>query len=72
MAAALLLFIPGVEKTLNHLGQVSLESANGSERNIDKTMLSASFHELRNAAISIDIHHNEKASSPVDPDDLTQ
>jgi len=35
-------------------------------------MLSASFHELRNAAISIDIHHNEKANSPVYPDDLTQ
>jgi hypothetical protein len=35
-------------------------------------MLSASFHELRNPATSIDIHHNEKANSPVDPDDLTQ
>jgi hypothetical protein len=71
-AAAPLVFIPGVEKTLNHLGQVSPEGANGCEGNIDKTMLSASFHELRNAAIAIDIHHNEIAVAPVDLDDLTQ
>ncbi|HMG87698.1 MAG TPA: hypothetical protein VK574_18330 [Terracidiphilus sp.] len=71
-ALALHRFFPGVKKTSNHLGQISLERANRSERNIDKPMLSASFHELRNAMISIDIHHNEKAASSVDLDDLPQ
>ena len=71
-ALALFRFIPGVEKTVNHLGKISLERVHGIEGNIDKTMLAASFHELGNAAKSVDVHDDEEAVSSGNPDDLTQ
>ena len=72
VALALLRFIPGVEETSNYLREVPLERANGNKWNIDKTMSSVAFHKLRNAAISIDMHHNKKAVPVFDLYDLTQ
>ena len=72
VALTLLRFIPGVEKTSNHLGKVSFESANGNKWNVDQTVPSIAFHKLRNAAISVDMHHNKKAVAAFHPDDLTQ
>jgi hypothetical protein len=57
---------------VNHLGKISLERVHGIEGNIDKTMLAASFHELGNAAKSVDVHDDEEAVSSGNPDDLTQ
>jgi hypothetical protein len=72
VALALLRFIPGVEKTPNHLREVSLERANQNKWNIDKTVPSVAFHKLCNTAISIDMHHNKKAAPVFDLYDLTQ
>ena len=71
-ALVLLRFIPRIEKTANHLGKVSLEWTHGGEWNIEKTMLSAPFHELGFVAIPIDLHHNEEAVPPFHLYDLTQ
>jgi hypothetical protein len=72
VALALLRFVPGFEKTPNYLREIPLERANQNKWNIDKTMPSVAFHKLRNAAISIDMHHNKKALPVFHLDDLTQ
>ncbi|MGA8087070.1 MAG: hypothetical protein WCA10_07175 [Terracidiphilus sp.] len=68
----LLRFVLGVEKTPNNLGEVSLERTNGSNRNIDKSMLAASFHELNNLAKSVYVHNDKEAVSSVNPYHLTR
>ncbi len=58
--------IPGLQKTTNHLSKISSYRTNGRERNIDKTMLTSSFHQLRNAAIFVHVHNNEKTGTAFD------
>lgn len=50
---------PRFKKAANDLGKISFEGTNRVKRNIFQTVLPPSFHHLRNAAKSVDVHYNE-------------
>jgi len=52
-------FFSGIEKTVNLLRQGAIEGAQRNKRDIEKPMFAASLHQLGNAALAIDIHHDE-------------
>jgi hypothetical protein len=61
-----------LKKALNDLPQISVDRAKRHERNIHQPVFAASLHQLRNAAIPVDVHDDKGAVSALDLNHFTQ